>query len=266
MPPPSKPVRQSQARVGARGKTMAAALLRFFTRIARDEAAIALGRFNKIRKISDAQRELQEIIRRFGLSQSKDSAVAAASTEGLTDIVSPGALRDTLRGKQFEIQLFQLWDGIAEQRASIIASETKTMVREAVGRIIRDATDEVPQPSNAEIARRIRSQFFGSDPEGRAFVFSQERANVIARTELAQAENTGIFQAYEVAGVEKIQWLAFTDGKSGDRHHERMNKKTIKVGETFRTPLGNDLRFPADPQAPIADTANCRCTHRAIVE
>ena len=60
-----------------------------------------------------------------------------------------------------------------------------------------------------------------------------------------------------------MEWLSYpNDGRSGRRAHWKMNGQVIRVGEGeyFVTPLGNQLRYPCDPEGDIADTANCRCT------
>ena len=70
-----------------------------------------------------------------------------------------------------------------------------------------------------------------------------------------------------VDGVEVVEWLANTDGKSGDRHHEQMSGNQITVaamngndpGEWFLTPLGNRMPYPRWGGAPAKEIANCRC-------
>lgn len=101
-------------------------------------------------------------------------------------------------------------------------------------------------------------------PEVREYAFSPERAALIARTETAIAENAGIFAGYEASGVEEIEWLAMRDGRSGDRHHERMHGKRVKLGEYFTLPSGARMLYPGDSDGPIADLANCRCASRAV--
>jgi hypothetical protein len=81
---------------------------------------------------------------------------------------------------------------------------------------------------------------------------------------MGRAENQGRLAAYEATGVEELEWIAYSDGRSGDRHHERLDGVRIRRGETWRTPLGNRLRLPGDPSGPVEDTANCRCTMRPV--
>lgn len=41
--------------------------------------------------------------------------------------------------------------------------------------------------------------------------------------------------------------------------HQAMNLQTRGVGQPFESGRGNFLRYPGDPQAPLVDTANCKC-------
>jgi hypothetical protein len=196
-----------------------------------------------------------------------------------TELVRPGLVADYLASKEPLLQ-------------GIMASAERS-VREHVRETIATAMGETPRPSTQEIARRIartihgkaggrvveriaeggkgilpttRLRTEGVDGErgGVVYEFSAERAMLIARTELAQAENTGLVRGYEVAGAEYLQWLAYDDGRSGERHHEKMHHVTIAVGESFTLPSGAELAYPGDPSGPIGETANCRCTVRAF--
>lgn len=84
-------------------------------------------------------------------------------------------------------------------------------------------------------------------------------ATRIARTTVTAAENAGRVNAYERAkgmGITfKQEWLATLDGRT--RHSHRMvDGEQVEVGEVF----SNGCRYPGDPNAPYAETANCRCT------
>lgn len=145
-----------------------------------------------------------------------------------------------------------------------IAKETREGVRDSIRTLVREGLAEIPTPSAGEIARRIRSTYLG-EVDKPPFLVSSERAALIARTELAQDQNTGIFAGYVEIGAKRKVWSAYSDGRSGDRHHELMDGKSVPLGEDFVTPLGNRLRYPGDPAAPIKETANCRCTITAEV-
>lgn len=236
-------LRQMSARVDSRSKAMQGALLRWLNRYARKVVEAELAR--QVKKADDGLRDdLLELIRLYGLRQMDDAARMAGGN------VRAEAVDSYLKTKEIRIQG--------------LMAETRDQIREDIRRVLRGSLSETPQPSAGEIARRIRGSYFGP-VDARPFAVSSERAALIARTELAQAENTGIVEGYRATGVEWLEWLAYTDGESGDRHHERMNGKRVKLGEMFtNTATGNELRYPGDPEAPIKETANCRCSVRAV--
>lgn len=242
--PASRRLRAVNATVDARSKPLAQALSRWLARYARVLVDRELRR--ELRKADDDRvlaEELRRLLRLYGV---RTFGEAASSTGAWS--VSPGAVDDFLATKDI--------------RVTGIMAETRERVREDLRRLIRESLKETPQPGASGVARRVREAFFGGGE--RPFAVSSERAALIARTEMVQAENSGIVEGYKASGVEWIEWLANTDGASGDRHHERMNGKRVKVGDYFTTPLGNRLRYPGDPDAPIKETANCRCTVAAV--
>lgn len=86
-----------------------------------------------------------------------------------------------------------------------------------------------------------------------------------ARTSVTAAENVGRVDSYRRAqslGIELEQeWLATLDGRT--RHtHRQLDGEKVKVGGKFE----NGCRYPGDPEAPYAETCNCRCTLIAAVE
>ena len=92
------------------------------------------------------------------------------------------------------------------------------------------------------------------------------RAETIARTETARAISEGEEEMWRQAidaGVvtpDEIISIWHTAGDERVRSsHSRMNRQSQPFGAPFRSGLGNELRFPGDPQAPAADVINCRC-------
>lgn len=273
-------ISQTEARISAGSKPFAKALAQWLLRFGRLEAAKAAkspaAYVRGVRKQKDdapkLASDLESLLLRFGLRQAIDASTKAAG--GV--VVPAGIYRDALAGKKVKIKWFwELREGVI-QRVHDITEETKERARASVKVIIAQSLTEETKPSVGEVARRIRTAFTGPgdvEREGRvhtrdaehAYVFSPERAAIIARTELAQAENTGIFEGYKATGVQQIEWIARTDGRSGDRHHELQNGKTVKIGELFTMPSGVRMRYPADPRGPISENANCRCTIRPLL-
>lgn len=219
------------------------------------------GYLGVVRKAQEPpEEELRKLLLRFGLRRALDAAEEQGEKLGVSVILPRTLETEALERKPVKIKVFQPLVDSIEAQAVAITEETKRIIRADVKRTIDIALREETQPSNAALARRIaRTVYTGEDGKG-SFAFSFERANLIARTEMVQVENTGIVTGMQLAGVERIEWLAYTDGKSGNRHHERMDGKVIGAGEYFVTPLGNRMRYPGDPMAPIEETANCRCT------
>jgi hypothetical protein len=191
-----------------------------------------------IKKAASDDEDLARILTAYGLSQ--------ADTAGKGVAGNAWKIPPKLRAEIIESKI------VAVQN---ITRETRERVQRVIRDILIAASTEQPAPSAQTIARRIR---LAVDSDAQT-VFSPERAITIARTELVQTENAAIHAAAADVGITEFEWAAYSDGKSGDRHHERLDGEKIKLGETFTTPLGNVMRFPGDPEAPIEDTINCRC-------
>lgn len=263
-PPAPKELKNQTRQVDERVKQMERALTRWMLARGRKEARdYSSGVISKAAKWTDE--ELVAILMRFGLAQTKEAALrVASSTADIEQLIDPQDLAREIRSKDTQIVFFQTVKDWAEERASFILEDTKNEVRDSVNRLIEESMTETPRPSTGEIARRIRTQYHG-DAGSRMFAFSPERAALIARTEMAQAENKGTFEGYKIAGVKMKRWLSYRDGRSGDRQHNKMHNVTIPIGDKFETPLGNRLMYPGDSSAPIKETANCRCGMRAVI-
>lgn len=238
-------------------------------------------------KAETTRAELEQQLRRI-LQTNGRSMATAATRRTLGDRkadVTDAAMAAFMRTKDIRLQQ--------------IMAQTRAAVKESVRQVILTALAEVPRPSTGEIARRIRTLYHGNvggipeiDPEtgqmreipaplinsrvlptsrvrtdkgGNLYVFSSERAALIARTEMAQAENTGIVNGYEQAGVEYIMWLAYRDGRSGDREHDEMHGVIIRLGEMFVLPDGTRTPYPGWYRLTIKHLANCRCTTRPVL-
>lgn len=85
-----------------------------------------------------------------------------------------------------------------------------------------------------------------------------------ARTSVTAAENCGRVDSYKRAeslGIEMQQeWMATLDVRTRKSHRD-LDGERVEVGGTF----SNGCRYPGDPQAPYAETMNCRCTLVAAV-
>lgn len=109
--------------------------------------------------------------------------------------------------------------------------------------------------SMPKIARRVRD-VTGSN---------MATAMRAARTSVTAAENAGRVDSYARAqslGIKLQQeWLATLDLRTRSSHR-KLDGERVEVGGTF----ANGCRYPGDPEAPYAETCNCRCTLIAAVE
>jgi len=232
--------------------------------------------------LSDLERELAELIAKFGLAQAEAAGADASRSAGGAWRVRP----------QLKEQLYQQ----AANKVVLLVQDTESMVRDSIRRIITDALTEVPRPSPREVGRRIARQWMGPaslrvpargsleetrvtadwrrtqreiDAGGREHIFAFSRAQTIARTELGRADNQGIAEGFAVAGVEQVGWLPFAnDGRSGKRQHWRMATQSITVeamqgkdsSKWFRLPNGERAPYPHYLGLSAFNVVNCRCT------
>jgi hypothetical protein len=253
--------------VASRAAPLARAIYRWAARLARDE-------------IIRARRDPSAYLRRAAKAAPGDVAALSALLRafGLRRAVdaSAGAVREVRREAEDPAlsvaasRLVDFWHretGDAVDLVRSLADDIRGRVVEAVRGVITEGVEQ--GQTLGEISRRLATEVsIPEDPRrtepGRRYVVPWHRAELIARTETVRAENAGRLAGYEATGVRTLEWVAFDDGRSGDRHHERLDGVRVQAGETWRTPLGNRLRYPGDPAAPIRDTANCRCTVRPI--
>lgn len=278
--------------VARQSKPLARELMRWFGKYTREyiqriEREMKEGKI-KLKKITDKELEdsLLKILTNTGVRQIDNTAGELVIGAGGDWKIPPDLPDRILREKKMKV--------------TDISRVTRKALNESVRAILRDASREVPQPSLSTLARRIRGRLggwkmmdgrmIGDDTIGpremttqhiealpkdirehgklKLYGISPERAMLIARTETVQNTNTAHYEAMKSVEIDAFTWVASRDGRSGDRHHELMDGqvKTIEDLESenkknwFKTPLGNYLKRPGDPEGPIKETANCRCT------
>jgi len=281
---------QQERLIERRSKPMIRALQNWMLKRAREEAArqtkllrlkkggkgyTVAKRYELISKAEGIDEELLAILMRFGVAQATDASFRVGSMSGVDRILNPKRLKAALTDKRFKLKIFTELEGWATKRVREVEIETRKLVKESIMSLLTDAADEDVLPSTGEIARRIRTTFHSEKVGNRIYAWSPERAALIARTELAQAENTAAFQTYglidktarEKGYYSVVRWLAKTgDRRSGKRRHWKMHGKEVKVGEAFILPSGARGKHPGDPALPIGDLANCRCGHRIVLK
>lgn len=87
-------------------------------------------------------------------------------------------------------------------------------------------------------------------------------ANMETRTAVARGRNDSVVQQI-VAGKISASDVDKTWRTRGDNHvrrtHRFLNGKTVAFGEDFRSPSGEYLAYPMDPDASMAERSGCRC-------
>jgi hypothetical protein len=98
------------------------------------------------------------------------------------------------------------------------------------------------------------------------------RGEFIAQSEGFMAAHAGqkeaLAQAVEAKDLaaSRVTQVWHTRGDHKVRHsHRTMSGQRRKLGEAFESGYGNLLRYPHDPDAPLSETANCRCVIELVV-
>ena len=140
-------------------------------------------------------------------------------------------------------------------------------------REINDTTMDMLQETLAEgfaegenmrdLSERVTEAFEGAvDQTG-------YRATRTARTEVNRAQNFGLNEGYEQAGVEKKMWLiADVDARhppDSEFDHLGANGEIVGIDEPF-TRTGEDLMYPGDPDGSPGNTINCRCISSPVID
>ena len=122
-----------------------------------------------------------------------------------------------------------------------------------VNKAIKDGTT-LPLDKQATVMRTLNNRNL------------KRRGDLIARTETMQALGTSrdvAMQQQIDAGkvqADNVEKEWHTAGDDDVRYsHRALNRKKVKKSEPFITPRQNRLRYPGDPEAPLSETACCRC-------
>lgn len=81
---------------------------------------------------------------------------------------------------------------------------------------------------------------------------------LLAQMTALAVTNAATFAAAAAAKWTKKTWMTREDSRVRDTHRA-LDRTTVPMAAVFSSPSGAKLRFPGDPRAPIAETANCRC-------
>lgn len=95
--------------------------------------------------------------------------------------------------------------------------------------------------------------------------WSDWRGELISRTETTRAANDGANKLYKRWGIEQKEWLSTMDDRTRDTHTE-LNGQIVDIDKKFEIPSnGVKLMQPGDSEAPLTETAACRCTILPVI-
>lgn len=133
----------------------------------------------------------------------------------------------------------------AQERARQIARESQRIVTAAIA----DAAALGEGQEGGK--KRILEKLSGS--------IGRSRARTIARTEIGAAQNMALSEAAQASGIEyELTWCAAEDERTRPSH-AAADGQTRREGEDFDVGSAR-LSRPGDPNAPPAESINCRCT------
>lgn len=90
------------------------------------------------------------------------------------------------------------------------------------------------------------------------------RQELIARTETTRAANQGAIVLYDKWGILRKEWLATADDRTRDTHLD-VNGQVVNIDTPFTLSNGIEIMQPGDSNAPLSETAACRCTVLPII-
>ena len=81
------------------------------------------------------------------------------------------------------------------------------------------------------------------------------RADAIAETAATGGFERGQLEAFREAGIDGRRWLTQRDSKVR-ASHQKLDGEIAKIHEVF----SNGLKYPGDPEGPVAEVIRCRCS------
>lgn len=203
-----------------------------------------------------------DVIREFTAEQRRATSLALIS--GVEAGINP---RDAARNFRQSIGLTERqWQAVANYRRALeavgsndkqfeISLQRELRDRRSDGAIRRAIQANRPLPK-AQIERLV---------EHYTKRYVRYRSEVIGRTEAMRAVNAGNEEAYRQAIADgkldpdrlRRTWETRLDGRQRDTHG-LLNGQEKRWGEPWMTRNG-PIRFPGDPEAPAAETIQCRC-------
>jgi len=139
--------------------------------------------------------------------------------------------------------------------AATVSLTTQKRVRGALGRALGSAdTDQLLGDEIARAFPQIQQEL------EQAFQNIDRRGELIARNEVARAQNYLLAQEARAAGAKKIRWVSSKDERVRDSHQAPVDGEVVEFGQQF----SNGLRWPHDHEGSPEEVINCRCTFEIV--
>lgn len=218
-------------------------------------------RFDQVntRAVARAKANQLELVQ--GLVEEQRTTIRGVLVDGLTRGTNPREMARDIRSTI----------GLTESQASAVQSYRRALesgdYTNALGRELRDGRSDRTLLAARRDSTSLDADRVDSLVERYRTNFVAHRAEVIARTEALRAAHEGseeaINQAVQRGDVEADQLLRTWNAGPATRYaradHQHLDGTSVKFGEAFVTRHGVRLRYPGDPQAPVSETAQCRC-------
>lgn len=203
-----------------------------------------------------------ELIREFTAEQLQATSRALVSgvESGTNPIAAARNFRDSIGLTSNQ------WDDVARYRAILESVGTSEQEAEAkLTRALSDGRSDRSVLAAARANRKIPKETIDLAVSRYSDRKIKHRAEVIGRTEALRAVNQGNDEAYRqaiAAGTIRAEqlsreWRTRLDNRER-RTHRFLNGVTVGWGESWVTENG-EIKYPGDPDAPAAETIQCRC-------
>ena len=213
-----------------------------------DRLAVKRMEENRLRMVGGFTAEQRDVVRAVLVDQVRDS-------------VNPRVAARAIRGS-IGLTPTQL-EHVGNYRRALEGGD----IGNALGRELRDARSDRTLEAVAAGKKSLSPTQIDTMVDRYRENYIDYRAEVIARKESMRAVHEGNADAWaqaerrgEVQADQMVQqWHAASGPRTRDSHRA-MNGQRVKLGEAFTTGAGISIRYPGDPDAPIEETAQCRCS------
>lgn len=212
--------------------------------------------------VAAMQQTRLELIREFTNEQRKATSMALISgvESGTNPIAAARNFRDSIGLTSNQ------WQHVANYRAALDrVGVDDQAAQNAIGRALTGKRDAKTIMAAAKAGRKLAPEKIDMMVQRYSDRYVKHRAEVIGRTEALRAVNQGNEEAYRQAIAAgqikaeqlKREWRTRLDNRER-RTHRFLNGQEKPWGEPWVTENG-EIRYPGDPEAPAAETIQCRC-------